>query len=195
MEKMMRSFTVHTIETAPERSRPDLQGLQEQAGFVPNLAAAMAESPELLRGFLAVRDVYQAGTLTPGEIQVLSLTAAFENGCVWCMAFHTFMALQAGVSPETVEALRTGASPREPRLRTLSDFARAMLGKRGNVAERDLAAFYDAGLTPAQAMEVVLGMAFSLMANYAGHLADVPLDPPFQPHAWQRAEPFATLTA
>jgi hypothetical protein len=30
-------------------------------------------------------------------------------------------------------------------------------------------------------------MAFSLMANYAGHLVDAPVDPPFQAHAWHGA--------
>jgi hypothetical protein len=44
--------------------------LQESVGFVPNLAAAMAESPKLLNGFLAVRQCYEGGSFTPGEIQV-----------------------------------------------------------------------------------------------------------------------------
>ena len=53
----------------------------------------------------------------------------------------------------------------------------------------------DAGYTRAQALEVVLGMAFSLMANYAGHLVDAPVDPPFQPHAWHGAQVGAGVPA
>jgi AhpD family alkylhydroperoxidase len=180
----VKEFPVHTIASAPAGARQSLQALEANVGFVPNLAAAMAASPELLTGFLAVRGIYEGGTFTPGEVQVLSLTAAYENDCAWCMAFHTFMALNAGVSAESVEALRAGEPPVEPDLRALSDFARTMIRERGAVSERDLTAFLGAGYTQAQAMEVVLGMAFSLMANYAGHLADAPLDPPFQPHAW-----------
>jgi len=33
----------------------------------------------------------------------------------------------------------------------------------------------------------VLGMAFSLMANYAGHFVNPPLDQPLEAHAWHRA--------
>jgi alkylhydroperoxidase family enzyme len=55
------------------------------------------------------------------------------------------------------------------------------------VRSTDLERFLGAGYTRAQALEVVLGMAFSLMANYAGHLVEAPLDEPLQPHLWQSA--------
>lgn len=181
----MIPYTVHTLASAPEGSRQVMRDLQSSVGFVPNLAAAMAESPELLRGFLAVQQIYQEGTFSPGEIQVLSLTAAFENGCAWCMAFHTVMALKAGISAESVEELRAGHAPVEHRLAALSDFARSMVRQRGSVTNDELQRFLDAGYTRAQALEVILGMAFALMANYAGHLTDVPLDEPFKAHAWQ----------
>jgi AhpD family alkylhydroperoxidase len=180
----MSSYQVHTIDTAPEASRSLLRGMAASVGFVPNLAATMAESPPLLAGFLAVRDIYQRGTFSGAEIQVLSLTAAFENRCDWCMAFHTLMALKEGVSRPSVDALRAGRAPVEPRLAALSDFARAMVQRRGAVLPAEHERFVAAGYTRAQAMEVVLGMAFSLMANFAGHLAHAPLDPPFEPHAW-----------
>ena len=180
----MSTYQIHGIDTAPEDSRPLLQGLQQNLGMIPNLAAAMAESPGLLKGFLTVREIYQGGTFTPAEVQVLSLTAAFENDCAWCMAFHSMMARKEGVAPESVEALRAGRPPVEPRLGALSDFAREMVRRRGAVGSAALERFYGAGYTRTQALEVVLGMGFSLLANYAGHLAEAPLDEPLKPHAW-----------
>jgi AhpD family alkylhydroperoxidase len=185
----MITYQTHSIDTAPEASKPLLRGLQEGLGMVPNLAATMAESPQLLQGFLAVREIYQGGTFSPAEIQVLSLTAAYENGCAWCMAFHTLMARKEGVSPESIEALREGRSPVEPRFGVLSDFARTMVRRRGAMESADVERLCNAGYTRAQALEVVLGMAFSLMANYAGHLADAPLDEPLKPYAWQNGSP------
>lgn len=182
----MSTYQIHGIDTAPENSRPLLDGLQKNLGMIPNLAAAMAESPELLKSFLTVREIYQGGSFTPAEIEVLSLTAAFENNCAWCMTFHTRMARAQGISPESVEALREGRSPVEPRLAALSDFAREMVRRRGEVGGTVLERFYAAGYTRAQALEVVLGMGFSLMANYAGHLTEAPLDEPLMPHAWVR---------
>lgn len=184
----MQTYPIHSIESAPAESKPLLRGLQESVGMIPNLAAAMAESPQLLKGFLTARDIYQEGTFTGAEIQVLSLTAAWENNCAWCMAFHTLMAHKEGVSAASIAALREGNAPMEPRWAALSDFARKMVRQRGAVSEQDLEQLSTAGYSRAQAMEVVLGMAFSLMANYAGHLANAPLNEPLKPYAWQAAK-------
>jgi hypothetical protein len=57
----MITYPTHSVDSAPENSKPLLRGLQEDLGMIPNLAAAMAESPQLLQGFLAIRDIYQGG--------------------------------------------------------------------------------------------------------------------------------------
>jgi len=177
-------YPVHTPETAPPGAGEALGALQASVGLIPNLAATMASSPGLLRGFLALREIYAAGTFTPADIQVLSITAATENDCAWCVAFHTAMALQAGVDRETIDALRARRTPRDPRHGALSDFAREMVRERGNVGAVAKERFLAAGLTPSQALEVVLGMGFSLLANYAQHLTQAPLDPFLAAHAW-----------
>jgi AhpD family alkylhydroperoxidase len=182
----MTAFTIHTIDTAPTDSRETLTHVRETLGMIPNLAAAMAESPTLLRSFFTVRDIYAEGTMTPVDIQVLSLTNAFENGCTWCMAFHSAAALKEGLPKEDLARLRSGEPPADSRLRALSDFSRSMIRNRGNVSVQDLERFYAAGFTRAQALEVVLGAGFSVMANFAGHLAHAPLGVPFEQHAWKK---------
>ncbi len=182
----MTPFPIHTIDTAPAESRETLRHVRESLGMIPNLAAGMAESPTLLRSFFAVRDLYAQGTMSPVDIQVLSLTNAFENGCEWCMAFHSAAALKEGLSKEDLARLRAGRAPVDPRLRALSDLSRVMVRNRGQVSEQDLEAFYSAGFTRAQALEVVLGAGFSVMANFAGHLVQAPLGAAFEPQAWTK---------
>lgn len=189
----MSHFPIHTIDSAPEPSRALLVALKQAVGMVPNLAAGMAESPALLGSFLAVRDIYQKGSLTGAEIQVLSLVAAYENDCAWCVAFHSLLASKEGVSASAIDALRDGHSPNDVRLEALSDFARVMVQRRGAVPPEALDRFFAAGYTRAQALEVVLGMGFSLMANYAGHLIDPALDQPLVPRAWQRSHAAHTI--
>ena len=180
----MSIYKVHTVETAPEGSKPLLQSLKGAIGMIPNLAAAMSESPELLKGFLAVREIFYSGTFTPGEIQVLALSNALENGCRYCMALHSAFALKAGVSRDTVEALRAGRSPHEPRLQALSEFSRTLVKKRGHVSADDLQKVLAAGYSNAQALEVVLGVAASILPNFAHHITQCPIDEPFRAHAW-----------
>lgn len=180
----MSIYKVHTVDTAPERSKPLLRNLEGAIGMIPNLAASMAESPELLNGFLSIRDIFYRGTFSPGEIQVLALTNAFENGCKYCMALHSALARRESVPTEAIEALRTGRSPREPRLMALSEFSRALVKRRGHVNDDDLANVLAAGYSKAQVLEVVLGVAVSILPNFAHHITQCPLDGVFSPHAW-----------
>ena len=182
----MTRYPVHTIESAPEPARATLAELRSQLGLVPNLAATMAAAPSLIKGFVALRETYHRdGTLTPLEIQVLSLTNAFEYGCDYCMALHSTLALKEGLSNGSLAELRAGRAPLEPKLAALSDFSRRLVRERGRVAERDLEAFRRAGYTDAQALEVVLGVAASVLPSFANHLTGAPLDPPFRAQAWE----------
>lgn len=193
----MSLYEVHTIETAPQGSKPLLQNLQGAIGMIPNLAASMAASPELLRGFLSIRQIFYGGTFSPGEIQVLALTNAFENGCPYCMALHSAFALKEGVSKEAVEALRAGRSPKEPKLNALSEFSRALVKQRGHVSDDELQRLFAAGYSKAQALEVVLGVAVSILPNFAHHITQCPLDGAFSTHAWEATDAAApsALTA
>jgi AhpD family alkylhydroperoxidase len=183
---MSSIYTAHTPESAPVQAAEGLRQLQAAVGIIPNLAATMAESPALLNAFLSMRALYAQTGFSGGEVQVLSLTAAFENDCAWCMAFHTAMALKEGVAREAVDALRRGDPPADARLAALSNFARAMVRGRGAVDTGTHQAFLDAGYSARQALDVVMGMAFSLTANYAAHLTRPALDDFLKPHVWTR---------
>lgn len=191
----MTGYPVHTVESAPEGSREILAEVRQGLGMIPNLAATMAEAPSLVKAFFAIRDLYRgAGTLTPLEVEVLSLTNAFENRCGYCMALHSAFAAKEGLSPESLAALRRGQAPTESRLRALSDLSRALVARRGKVTTEELDAFLAAGWSRGQALEVVLGIAVSILANYSHHLTHAPLDGAFQGHAWSAPEP-VTATA
>jgi AhpD family alkylhydroperoxidase len=180
----MITYEVHTPESAPGDAGDALRALKAAVGVIPNLAATMAESPELLKGFLALRELYAKTGFSAVDIQVLSLVAAYENDCAWCMAFHTAMALKEGVERSAVERLRAGQAPADARLAALSEFARTMVRTRGHVGGAALQKFVAAGFAKRQALDVVLGMGFSQLANYAGHITQPVLDAFLEPHAW-----------
>jgi alkylhydroperoxidase family enzyme len=88
------------------------------------------------------------------------------------------------VRKEALNALRAGRAPEDPRLGARSDLSRAKVRNRGKVSEQELETFYAAGFSKAQALEVVLGAGFLVMANFSGHLVHAPLGAAFEPHAW-----------
>jgi hypothetical protein len=81
MEINMTTFFKHTIDTAPQAARSDLEATQKTFGFVPNLQAYMAESPQLLKGYSTLWDLFAKTSLTTHEQQVVYMSSNFENEC------------------------------------------------------------------------------------------------------------------
>ena len=181
----MIRYPVHTIESAPEKSKPALQGLQQNLGLIPNLAATMAESPTLVNGFVGAFGNFHGGSFSGAEKQALLLTNAVANRCEWAVAFHSTMALKEGVSAADVEAVRAGRAPQDKRLAALVAFDRALIERRGHLDAAELDAAREAGFSSDQLLEVIAGLAVSVMANYAGNITRPPVEAPFAPQAWR----------
>jgi alkylhydroperoxidase family enzyme len=183
-EADMQNFQVQTVETAPEGSKPALEQLQETFGIIPNIAGVIANSPDLANVFVKLFQGVHGGTLTEADIQTLLLTNAVTNASLWAVAFHSALSLGEGISAEDVRAIRERRAPADPRHAALSNFARSLIEKRGHVDEGDLEQFVAGGLRKDQALEVLAVSAASTITNYAGSLAQPPLEPMFQEHAW-----------
>jgi len=180
----MNTFPVHSLESAPEKSRPSLKTLQEIFGRIPNIAGAMSTSPVLIGALVALFQKVHGGSFSEEQIQVLLLTNAVTNGCTWAVAFHTALALKEGVEPADVEAIRRGQAPRKAGNSALSVLARNLIEKRGLLNEQDEANFLLAGFTRAHLLEVIAVVAASTITNYTGNVAQPPVDTAFTAYSW-----------
>ena len=179
------TYPIHTLNSAPEASQPVLAQLQQTFGLIPNIAGAMANSPELLKGFLGLFQQVHSGTFTEAEIQTLLLTNAVTNACNWAVAFHTMLALKEGLTQADVEAIRARNLPADARLAALSHLARGSSRRAGMCRRRIWQGFIEAGFTQAQSLEILAVIAASTITNYAGTITQPPLEDFLQPHAWQ----------
>jgi AhpD family alkylhydroperoxidase len=183
----MSIFEIQTIDRAPEGSRASLEKLQQTFGMVPNVAGMIANSPVLANIFVPLFQGVHAGTFTEAEIQTLLLTNAVTNSCAWAVAFHSYLALKAGLTPADVQAIRERRAPRELRYAALSAYARTLIEKRGHVGDAAVTALLSAGFKPDQALEALAVSAASTITNYTLNIAEPPLEPMFQEHAWRAA--------
>jgi len=144
-----------------------------------------ANSPELIKAFIGLFQQVHAGTFTEAEIQSLLLTNAVTNSCVWAVAFHTMLALEQDVAAADVDAIRARRAPADKRLAALSILTRKLIETRGHVVEQDLTAFVEAGFEREQTPEILAVIAASTITNYAGTMAEPPLEDFLERHAWQ----------
>lgn len=181
----MSRYQIHTLDSAPEQSRPVLEELQQTFGMIPNIAGAMAGSPTLIGGFLPLFQKVHSGSLTEAQIQTLLLTNAVTNASSWAAAFHTALALKEGLDPSDVEAIRASRIPADAKHAALSVLTRTLIDKRGQLDNADIQAFVEAGFDQEQVLDVIAVLAASTMTNYTGNVTRPPLEAIFQQHAWQ----------
>ena len=178
------SFTVHTVETAPDGSREHLALLQERIGFLPNLAASIGGAPAAIASFNAQQGALRTTTLTGAEREVVGVTVSLGNTCAYSMAAHSVFALGNGLPMEVLEPLRAGRELPDARLEALRVFTEELVRSRGHVGAADLAAARAAGFDDGQLLEIITQAAYTTFANWAANVGGAPVDAAFECMAW-----------
>jgi alkylhydroperoxidase family enzyme len=178
-------LTIHTPATAPAQSKALLEGIAEDLGFVPNLAATVAASPALLAGFDGLRRAVGGGDLDP----VLRETAGVAVGVAadnrYGVAFHSTVLAGLGVADEQIERMRTGEEPDDVRGGSVYALARELVLSRGKVADGTIQRAIAAGLSAGEILEVVAECTFAGLVGTVDNLAGrVPLDDFLKSRAW-----------
>lgn len=182
----MKPFTLHDIDSAPEASKPLLQKSLSTFGMVPGLHAVMAESPELLNSYQMLHGLFSNTSFDADEKTVIWQTINVEHVCHYCVPAHTGVAKMMKVSDELNNALRDETPLPTPKLEALRDFTLAVVRQRGELEPKQLEAFYAAGYTQKNVLEVILGLCQKVMSNYTNHIAKTPIDEAFKVFAWEK---------
>ncbi|MEP4195520.1 MAG: carboxymuconolactone decarboxylase family protein [Aliishimia sp.] len=182
----MATFTKHTIESAPEASKPYLETSFKNNGRIPGLHGIMADAPGLLAVYNFSHQQFMASSLTVEEKTVVWQTINVEQDCHYCVPAHTGIAKMMKVDDAITEALRNETPLPTAKLEALRDFTLLVIRNRGFVDDADTQAFLAAGFTTTNILEVILGAAQKLMSNYTNHFAKTPVDEVFQKFAWER---------
>lgn len=178
---MPNPFTYHTPESAPDAAKPWLPD-----GYIPNLHAVMAESPQLLEAYRRLWDLLPASSLSPIEQQVVMMTANFENNCHYCVPWHTFIMKQSKMPGAVIDALRSGEPLPDAKLDALRTFTRQLIENRGHAGDDALDALIAAGYSQQTALDVILGLAVKLMSNYTNAVTHTRLDDPPKKYEWTK---------
>jgi len=172
----MSEFTIHTLDTAPQTSRPILQNTEKQLGFIPNLVAVFAESPTTLEAYQTLTALFDKTAFTITERQLVLLSISRYRDCSYCLAAHGTAAKMQKIPAEIIQAVYYNQPLLDTKLEVLRTFTRAVLKAEGWVKQNALQAFYKAGYQKNHVLEVVLGISFKTLSNYVNHINDTPID-------------------
>ena len=176
----MTRIQPQTVDTAAGRSKDLLEAVQKKLGRALNMTGAMAAAPAALDGYLQFSGALAKGALPARVREQIALTVAEANGCEYCLAAHTAIGGQLGLSADQVIAARRGESD-DPATAALLGLARRVVETRGKVDDDDLQTVRTAGFGDDAITEVVAHVALNVLTNFFNNVAHTPVDFPAAP--------------
>ena len=175
---------VHTLESAPEASKPLLEKSIKGFGRLPSLHAVMAESPQMLEGYQRLHQLAVETAFTPEERTVVWMTVNVVNRCHYCVPAHTGIAKREKIDAAIVEALRNETPLPDSKLEALRTFTLAVRDSHGRPDAAELAAFRAAGFDDRAVLDVILIIAQKVMSNFTNSIFETPTDAAFEQFLW-----------
>ncbi len=165
----------------PAATTANRQALLEQIhgafGATPNMFKAVANSPAALQSMWGSFGALGSGVLGAKLGEQIAVTVAEINRCQYCLAAHTMLGKQAGLSDDDLAAAQAGKS-NDPRTAAALAFARKVLLTRANVGAEDLVALRAVGFQDEHIVEIMAHVALNVFTNYVNVAFDVPVDFP-----------------
>ena len=146
-------------------------------GATPNMFRAVANSPAALQSMWGSFGALGGGAIAAQLGEQIAVAVADRNACHYCLAAHTALGREAGVSAADMAAAQAGESS-DPRTAAALRFALKLVDARGQVGAADVEALRSAGFDDAQIVEIVAHVALNLFTNYVNVAFDVPVDFP-----------------
>jgi AhpD family alkylhydroperoxidase len=175
----MTKFTVPTRGVVSGHNQAIFDNLQKGLGFVPNLYAYYAKNETALGDYLALQN--RKTTLKAKEREVINLVTSQINGCRYCQSAHTVLGKMNGFTDEQVIELRKGSASFDSKLDALAKFTASAVENRGKASEESKDAFFAAGYTEANLIDVVIIIGDKIISNYIHNLTGFPIDFPIAP--------------
>ncbi len=182
----LTTMKVHTIDSAPQGSKEALEQSVKSFGMLPGLHGVLASSPNTFEAYRTLHGLFESSSFNNEELTVVWQTINVENECHYCVPAHTAIGHMMEVDANLTEALRNREAMPNEKLQALHNTTLKVVRNRGRLSQEDLDAFYSAGYGEQQVLEIVLGVAQKTISNYTNHIANTPVDEPFQKFAWSK---------
>jgi alkylhydroperoxidase AhpD family core domain len=175
----MTKYSIPTRGEVSEKNQAIFDNLQKGLGFVPNLYAYYAKNETALGDYLALQN--RKSTLKAKEREVINLVTSQINGCRYCLSAHTLLGKMNGFTEEQIIELRKGSASFDSKLDALVKFTASVVENRGRATEESKDAFFAAGYTESNLIDVVIIVGDKIISNYIHNLTSFPIDFPIAP--------------
>jgi len=171
-----RTFTVPAKSEVSDANQAIFDNLHKMVGFVPNLYAYYAKNETALGDYMALQN--RKSTLRGKEREIINLVTSQVNACLYCLSAHTAIAKMNGLTEEQIIEVRKGSATFDSKLDALVKFTFSVVENRGRANEASKEAFFAAGYTEANMIDVVIIVGDKTISNYIHNLTNIEIDWP-----------------
>ena len=171
-----RVFTVPSREEVSSTNQNTFDNLQKNLGFVPNLYAYFGKNDTALNDYLGFQN--RKSTLKAKEREVINLITSQINHCQYCLSAHTVLGKMNGFTDEQILEIRKGNILFDTKLNALVKFTAAVVENHGKVSAEVVEAFFEAGYSESNMIDVIMVVGDKIISNYIHNLTKVEIDFP-----------------
>ncbi|MEQ1595187.1 MAG: carboxymuconolactone decarboxylase family protein [Casimicrobium sp.] len=172
----MSYVNINTATAAPA-SQDLLKQIHAAFGATPNMFKAVANSPAALKSMWGSFGALGSGMLGAKLGEQIAVAVANRNRCEYCLAAHTVLGQNAGVSGPVMAAAQVGKST-EPKTQAALTFALNIVENRAAISQAEVEAVRAAGFNDGEIVEIMAHVALNLFTNYVNVAFNVPVDFP-----------------
>ncbi|MGL4577018.1 MAG: peroxidase-related enzyme [Burkholderiaceae bacterium] len=169
MTESINRFPPPYVNTLPADVKERILGVQEKAGFVPNVFLSLARRPDEFRAFFAYHDALmeKPGNLTKGEREMIVVATSGANQCQYCVIAHGAVLRIREKNPLVADqiAINYRKADITPRQTAMLDFAMKVSQNSQAIGDADYAALHAHGFSNEDAWDITAIAAFFGMSN------------------------------
>ena len=173
----MKTIKVPSKEQVSLESQAIFEQIKKGIGKVPNLYAVMGYSANALKGFLAFEENLSHGVFTAKEREAIALAVSETNGCDYCVAAHTQIALKKGFALEETFLIRSGELI-DPKLNAVILLAKSIAENSGSPKNELLQTFFSFNYKEGALVELIGLVTARIFTNYLFAATNIPIDFP-----------------
>ncbi len=175
-DQAISRFPIPDINSLPKDLKERILGVQEKAGFIPNIFLALAHRPDEFRAFFAFHDALmeKESGLSQGEREMIIVATSGLNQCIYCVVAHGAILRIREKNPLLADQVATNYRKADisARQKAMLDFAVKVSQRSYEVEDLDIRTLLDQGFSEDDVWDIgAIAGLFALsnrIANMAG---------------------------
>ena len=173
-DKPISRYPVPSLDEMPEDIRDMMVGVQEKAGFIPNVFLTLAHRPDEFRAFMAYHDALmeKGSGLTKADREMIVVATSNDNNCQYCVVAHGAILRLRAKEPTIADQVAVNYRKADitPRQKAMLDFAMKVSNDARSIGDEDFELLRGHGFSDEDIWDIGAIAAFFALSNRMANL-------------------------